>query len=94
MVLPVPGGPWIRAMSGVFSATSIAFFWFAVGSWPKIFARTVGVSPSTRADLRRGSSRPPSSISSPKFGFADRPAWIRDRASIRRLIWETSLATG
>ena len=48
----------------------------------------------TGGRLARGTSRPPSSISRPRFGLADRPARIRDRALIRRLIWATSLATG
>lgn len=39
VVLPVPGGPWIIAISGVFNAISIASSWFDVGAFVgKIFS--------------------------------------------------------
>ena len=33
VVFPVPGGPCIMAISGVFKANCIASFWFSVGSY-------------------------------------------------------------
>jgi hypothetical protein len=44
VVLPVPGGPWMRAMSGVFRATWIALSCFSVGGFLKTLFRTKAVS--------------------------------------------------
>ena len=95
VVFPVPGGPWIIAISGVFRAIDIASFWVAVASCLNIFLATACVSAgicflrfhsigNTPASSIKVSSLPP--IICPRCGLAEIPFSILSRACLRRMI--------
>ena len=86
VVFPVPGGPWITAMSGVLSATSIARSCMAVGGFLKTFSRTNAVRGLILWGGRKEVISPFSSTRRPSCGFAARPSRIDFLAWRRRLI--------
>ncbi|MNC41331.1 hypothetical protein D3C75_900930 [compost metagenome] len=90
VVLPVPGGPWITAISGVFKAMRIASSCTLVGGLRKTLSRTKGVNAAIFLGSTGRGGRPFSSMIMPRYGIPPVPCRTFSRASSRRSIWVSS----